>query len=157
MFSLLFSLSIWMSCISQDFSSLMPNAKSFMWQIVDENGGYWHFSVHSLEQVLERVIKGVEGFGFCCQGWIQSPITGAEGNVEFLACFHRLPAVTQTSPLPDAIVEQWNGNLVAHRDDCRISIVSKEQGKLLLCVHFFITTSLLVLWMSGDACFTGIY
>ena len=47
------------------------------------------------EQVLQHVISGVEGFGFKCQGWIQSPITGAEGNVEFLACFHRLPPLPQ--------------------------------------------------------------
>lgn len=46
------------------------------------------------EQVLQRVIGGVEKFGFRCQGWIQSPITGAEGNIEFLACFHRLPSST---------------------------------------------------------------
>jgi hypothetical protein len=39
--------------------------------------------------VLHKVITGVEAFGFACQAWIQSPITGAEGNIEFLACFHR--------------------------------------------------------------------
>ncbi len=35
------------------------------------------------------MITGVEAFGFACEAWIQSPITGAEGNIEFLACFHR--------------------------------------------------------------------
>lgn len=52
------------------------------------------------KEVLQRVIGGVEKFGFKCQGWIQSPITGAEGNIEFLACFHRLPAAA-ASPSPD--------------------------------------------------------
>jgi 23S rRNA (cytidine1920-2'-O)/16S rRNA (cytidine1409-2'-O)-methyltransferase len=51
------------------------------------------------EQVLQRVISGVENFGFKCQGWIQSPITGAEGNIEFLACFHRLPSSTASSSI----------------------------------------------------------
>jgi len=41
------------------------------------------------KEVLHKVITGVEAFGFACQAWIQSPITGAEGNIEFLACFHR--------------------------------------------------------------------
>lgn len=44
-----------------------------------------------LVQVLERIIKGVEEFGFKNEGWIESPIKGAEGNIEFLACFHRVP------------------------------------------------------------------
>lgn len=43
-------------------------------------------------QVLERIVKGVEVFGFRTEGWIESPIKGAEGNTEFLACFHRVPA-----------------------------------------------------------------
>lgn len=54
------------------------------------------------KEVLQRVISGVEGFGFECQGWIQSPITGAEGNIEFLACFHRIPSTTASSS-PDSI------------------------------------------------------
>jgi 23S rRNA (cytidine1920-2'-O)/16S rRNA (cytidine1409-2'-O)-methyltransferase len=45
--------------------------------------------IHSL-QVLDRIISGVEEFGFCNKGWIESPIKGAEGNKEFLACFHRI-------------------------------------------------------------------
>jgi hypothetical protein len=32
-------------------------------------------------QVLEKIIKGVENFGFCSKGWIESPLKGAEGNV----------------------------------------------------------------------------
>lgn len=43
------------------------------------------------KEVLDRIISGVEEFGFCSKGWIESPIKGAEGNKEFLACFHRIP------------------------------------------------------------------
>ncbi|KAF3330880.1 rRNA methyltransferase YqxC [Carex littledalei] len=43
------------------------------------------------QEVLERIIKGVEEFGFKTEGWIESPIKGAEGNIEFLAYFHRVP------------------------------------------------------------------
>ncbi|KAF0895267.1 hypothetical protein E2562_008592 [Oryza meyeriana var. granulata] len=43
------------------------------------------------KEVLDRIISGVEQFGFCNRGWIESPIKGAEGNKEFLACFHRIP------------------------------------------------------------------
>lgn len=42
------------------------------------------------QEVLERIIKGVEDFGFCSKGWIESPMKGAEGNIEFLACFQRI-------------------------------------------------------------------
>ncbi|KAH9300862.1 hypothetical protein KI387_012445, partial [Taxus chinensis] len=41
------------------------------------------------KEVLEKIIKGVEAFGFTNEGWIESPIKGAEGNVEFLAYFQR--------------------------------------------------------------------
>ncbi|XP_077225521.1 bacterial hemolysin-like protein isoform X2 [Tasmannia lanceolata] len=41
------------------------------------------------QEVLERIIKGVEDFGFSSQGWIESPLKGAEGNTEFLVCFRR--------------------------------------------------------------------
>lgn len=44
-------------------------------------------SVH--QEVLERIIKGVEDFGFHKKGWIESPLKGAEGNIEFLVCFER--------------------------------------------------------------------
>uniref|UniRef100_A0A0E0BHA8 RNA-binding S4 domain-containing protein n=1 Tax=Oryza glumipatula TaxID=40148 RepID=A0A0E0BHA8_9ORYZ len=43
------------------------------------------------KEVLDRIISGVEQFGFCNKGCIESPIKGAEGNKEFLACFHRIP------------------------------------------------------------------
>lgn len=41
-------------------------------------------------QVLEKIIKGVENFGFQNKGWIESPLKGAEGNAEFLVCFSRI-------------------------------------------------------------------
>lgn len=40
-------------------------------------------------QVLEKIVKGVENFGFCCKGWIESHLKGAEGNIEFLVHFVR--------------------------------------------------------------------
>ncbi|XP_057742491.1 uncharacterized protein LOC130960949 isoform X3 [Arachis stenosperma] len=42
-------------------------------------------SIH--QEVLDRIIKGVEDFGFCSKGWIESPLKGAEGNTEFLVHF----------------------------------------------------------------------
>ncbi|KAF9593109.1 hypothetical protein IFM89_020173 [Coptis chinensis] len=61
---------------------------------------FWPFEIKSLahgvggggivrdplvhQEVLERIIKGVENFGFCTIGWIESPLKGAEGNTEFL-------------------------------------------------------------------------
>ncbi|KAK9993027.1 hypothetical protein SO802_022730 [Lithocarpus litseifolius] len=41
------------------------------------------------QEVLEKIIKGVENFGFCSNGWIESPLKGAEGNTEFLVYFSR--------------------------------------------------------------------
>ncbi|KAI9120090.1 hypothetical protein K1719_009059 [Acacia pycnantha] len=32
------------------------------------------------QEVLERIIKGVENFGFCSKGWIESPLKGAEDS-----------------------------------------------------------------------------
>lgn len=45
-----------------------------------------------VEQVLDKIINGVEKYGFSCKGWIESPLKGAEGNTEFLACFSRTSA-----------------------------------------------------------------
>ncbi|ESW06304.1 hypothetical protein PHAVU_010G036400 [Phaseolus vulgaris] len=42
------------------------------------------------QEVLERIITGVEKFGFCCKGSIESPLKGAEGNTEFLVHFNRI-------------------------------------------------------------------
>ncbi|KAJ0112564.1 hypothetical protein Patl1_03169 [Pistacia atlantica] len=42
------------------------------------------------QEVLEKIIKGVENFGFLSKGWIESPLKGAEGNTEFLVCFRRI-------------------------------------------------------------------
>ena len=52
-------------------------------------------------QVLDRIISGVEEFGFCNKGWIESLIKGAEGNKEFLACFHRIP-ISESQPEVEA-------------------------------------------------------
>ncbi|KAL3694397.1 hypothetical protein R1sor_008048 [Riccia sorocarpa] len=52
-------------------------------------------SVH--QEVIDRVVGGVESCGFKCLGWINSPLKGADGNIEFLACFTRqlaAPVVT---------------------------------------------------------------
>ncbi|KAL9239659.1 hypothetical protein vseg_013961 [Gypsophila vaccaria] len=42
------------------------------------------------QEVLEKIINGVETLGFQSKGWIESPLKGAEGNTEFLVCFERL-------------------------------------------------------------------
>ncbi|KAL2557565.1 bacterial hemolysin-related [Forsythia ovata] len=42
------------------------------------------------QEVLEKIIRGVQDQGFHCKGWIESPMKGAEGNKEFLACFSRM-------------------------------------------------------------------
>ncbi|XP_037496064.1 hemolysin A isoform X2 [Jatropha curcas] len=42
------------------------------------------------QEVLDKIIKGVENFGFYSKGWIQSPLKGAEGNIEFLVYFSRM-------------------------------------------------------------------
>lgn len=44
-------------------------------------------SVH--KEVVDKIINGVESYGFRCKGWIESPLKGAEGNTEFLASFTR--------------------------------------------------------------------
>ncbi|GLT77737.1 hypothetical protein SLA2020_492970 [Shorea laevis] len=41
------------------------------------------------QEVLEKIIKGVEDFGFQSKGWIESPLKGAAGNTEFLVYFCR--------------------------------------------------------------------
>ncbi|KAJ4730373.1 hemolysin A-like [Melia azedarach] len=41
------------------------------------------------KEVLEKIINGVQNFGFQSKGWIESPLKGAEGNTEFLVCFSR--------------------------------------------------------------------
>jgi 23S rRNA (cytidine1920-2'-O)/16S rRNA (cytidine1409-2'-O)-methyltransferase len=39
------------------------------------------------EEVVATVVRGIEAHGFVCQGVIESPIFGADGNKEFLAYF----------------------------------------------------------------------
>ncbi|GAX80545.1 hypothetical protein CEUSTIGMA_g7983.t1 [Chlamydomonas eustigma] len=42
------------------------------------------------EAVIEKVVSGIEGMGFGCKGWCESPIRGEKsGNIEFLAYFTR--------------------------------------------------------------------
>ncbi|KAI5068114.1 hypothetical protein GOP47_0016459 [Adiantum capillus-veneris] len=41
------------------------------------------------KEVIDKVVAGVEGHDFRCDGWIESPLKGADGNIEFLACFKR--------------------------------------------------------------------
>ncbi|KAI7753818.1 hypothetical protein M8C21_013630 [Ambrosia artemisiifolia] len=48
------------------------------------------------QEVREKIVKGVKEVGFQCNGWIESPLKGAEGNIEFLACFTR---TTVSSPV----------------------------------------------------------
>lgn len=46
-------------------------------------------------QVIEKIINGVQNHGFQCKGWIESPLKGAEGNIEFLACFSRQAVISK--------------------------------------------------------------
>ena len=58
--------------------------------------------------MLDRIISGVEQFGFRNGGWIESPLKGAEGNTEFLACFERIPMPephAEAEAEPEAVVE----------------------------------------------------
>ncbi|CAI5936762.1 unnamed protein product [Closterium sp. NIES-64] len=53
-----------------------------------------------LASVLERVTRGIEEFGMEVQGVMTSPITGTDGNVEFLAHFVRRPVVAAPEMVP---------------------------------------------------------
>ncbi len=52
-------------------------------------------SVHT--EVLERVISGAEAFGLYAHGLTRSPITGSDGNKEFLAVFDLTRPVSTSS------------------------------------------------------------
>ncbi len=39
--------------------------------------------------IINRMIEGIEAYGFICMGLVESPILGAAGNKEFLALFKR--------------------------------------------------------------------
>ncbi|GER37248.1 unnamed protein product [Striga asiatica] len=54
------------------------------------------------EEVLAKIINGVQEFGFQCKGWIESPLKGAEGNKEFLACFSRMDMKDADTSVPKA-------------------------------------------------------
>ncbi|KAG2306998.1 hypothetical protein Bca52824_026746 [Brassica carinata] len=41
------------------------------------------------QEVLEKIINGIERYGFTNKGFIESPIKGADGNIEFLVRFDR--------------------------------------------------------------------
>ncbi|MEX0940747.1 MAG: TlyA family RNA methyltransferase [Candidatus Babeliales bacterium] len=41
------------------------------------------------QEIIDKVVKGIEQHDFICQGVIESPIEGATGNKEFLAYFIR--------------------------------------------------------------------
>ncbi|XP_016452940.1 uncharacterized protein LOC107777441 isoform X1 [Nicotiana tabacum] len=47
------------------------------------------------QEVIEKIINGVQNHGFQCKGWIESPLKGAEGNIEFLACFSRQAVISK--------------------------------------------------------------
>eukprot|EP00252_Welwitschia_mirabilis_P010095 TRINITY_DN23216_c0_g1_i1.p1 TRINITY_DN23216_c0_g1~~TRINITY_DN23216_c0_g1_i1.p1 ORF type:complete len:304 (+),score=43.11 TRINITY_DN23216_c0_g1_i1:95-1006(+) len=40
-------------------------------------------------EVCEKIFRGMEAFGFTKKGCIESPLKGADGNIEFLASFER--------------------------------------------------------------------
>lgn len=65
------------------------------------------------QEVLDRIIKGVESHGFKCQGWIESPLKGAEGNIEFLASFYRASMTNTDSSLAEKQLDP-----VVLKDDC---------------------------------------
>lgn len=39
------------------------------------------------DQIVQRVVAGIQEYGFECKGLTESPITGTSGNVEYLAYF----------------------------------------------------------------------
>ena len=44
----------------------------------------------ALWQVIEKITSGVISHGFKALGHVESPITGTDGNVEFVAYFKRI-------------------------------------------------------------------
>ncbi|KAL2541239.1 bacterial hemolysin-related [Abeliophyllum distichum] len=61
------------------------------------------------QEVLEKIIEGVQDQGFHCKGWIESPMKGAEGNKEFLACFSR---IATKDMIPISKVPEINSSMV---------------------------------------------
>lgn len=55
-------------------------------------------------EVLDEVISSYDSIGLGCVGLIESPITGASGNREYVACFKRTSG-TVTSDVIEAIAE----------------------------------------------------
>lgn len=56
-------------------------------ECLDKHGIVRSTSIHNF--VVKKVIEGISEYGFACHGYIQSPIQGGDGNIEFLACFHK--------------------------------------------------------------------
>ncbi|WP_304458904.1 TlyA family RNA methyltransferase [Alicyclobacillus sendaiensis] len=46
--------------------------------------------------VLLDILKSIESMGWCCRGLTYSPITGGDGNVEFLGWFRMYPDADET-------------------------------------------------------------
>ncbi|KAL8106534.1 uncharacterized protein LOC141671217 [Apium graveolens] len=63
------------------------------------------------KEVREKIINGVEKFGFQCKGWIESPLKGAEGNVEFLACFSRIAVESTEFSLAEDVGTESSGTV----------------------------------------------
>ncbi|CAK7349220.1 unnamed protein product [Dovyalis caffra] len=83
-------------------------------------------------QVLEKITTGVENFGFRRNGWIESPLKGAEGNIEFLVHFNRIP---------EKSLQFCNLSIVynSHQDgqsscELLIQILWKSRGIKRLCI-----------------------
>lgn len=58
------------------------------------------------QEVLEKIVNGVENLGFQCKGWIESPLKGAKGNTEFLACFSRTAEKTTDSDAAVSVADR---------------------------------------------------
>lgn len=56
-------------------------------EALDKHGIVRSAAIHN--SVVKTVTEGIIEFGFACDGYIQSPIQGGDGNIEFLACFHK--------------------------------------------------------------------
>ncbi|MBF8378700.1 TlyA family RNA methyltransferase [Alicyclobacillus mali] len=61
---------------------------------VGKGGIVRHPEVH--RAVLLDILKSIESMGWCCRGLTYSPITGGDGNVEFLGWFRMHPDPDET-------------------------------------------------------------
>ncbi|CAM0874957.1 unnamed protein product [Alopecurus aequalis] len=86
------------------------------------------------KEVLDRIISGIEQFGFRNEGWIESPLKGAEGNIEFLACFHRIPmsevkVVAQTEGGAEAVAQTEGGAEAVAQTEVGAEAVADAQSE----------------------------